>query len=278
MYVQAGINPMKKTLQYLLALFVLLGALALFAFAQMVFRDVFYGESGSASTGNATSENNTSNTADTGSTHNTNTENTSDSTVNNGEISQGGTSQVLPVPALSDRVSLLDYSKIEINNFYSTTPLLLTVEGQVVSKLIGMDEVLITYGTLLKLEQADIQLREQGYHIQVFCAYRDEEMQAKLRQHYENTTGDIGKGTSYVALPGKSLHQTGQAVDLTIVSASGEVYAPTPYLEFSPNVAVANIEPSEPLALMQKILKDNGFVSYHGEWWHFTDNTIYPVN
>ncbi len=178
-------------------------------------------------------------------------------------------------PELSKLVKLSDYLVVIEDPFYKTTPFLLTEDGKMVEKLIPVDDIRIKYGTLQKLIKADALLRDLGYNIVIFCAYRDEQTQTFLRQHYENLTGDVGGGYNYVAHPGKSRHQSGQAVDLTIESVGGERQDPTPYLEFTDNVKTRNHTDNAFLKVLQKAMVDSGFSIYNGEWWHFNDEEVY---
>lgn len=178
-------------------------------------------------------------------------------------------------PKSSDLVKLSDYATIKIDDFYEVTPFSITENGTVVEKTIPYSDVKIKYGTLLKLKKAEALLNAKGYHIVLYCAYRDKVTQTYLRQHYENLTGDIGGGFNYVAKPGKSKHQSGQAVDLTIESLEGERHEPTPYLEFSEAVQVKNHTDDPLLQMLQKDMVDSGFTIYKGEWWHFNDTAVY---
>lgn len=190
--------------------------------------------------------------------------------------STNSTASTSPAPVnMTDLVLLKDYLDVKQDDFYKTTPFLLTEDGKMVEKLMPYQDVRIKYGTLQKLKKADALLKEQGYNLVIFCAYRDEETQVLLRQHYENLTGDVGAGYNYVAHPGKSRHQSGQAVDLTIESFVGERQDPTPYLEFTDNVKPQNHTDNAFLQILQKAMVDSGFSIYNGEWWHFNDEEIY---
>ena len=175
----------------------------------------------------------------------------------------------------SDMVKLTDYLEVKIDPFYNSDNFLLTENEEVVKKPIPISEVLIKAGTLQKLKRADELLKTQGYNLIIYCAYRDENTQVLLRQHYENLTGDVGNGYNYVARPGKSKHQSGQAVDLTIETFVGERQDPTPYLEFSETVKPENHPDNPFLKILQKAMVDSGFEVYNGEWWHFNDNEVY---
>lgn len=176
---------------------------------------------------------------------------------------------------MTDMVRLTDYLEVKVDPFYNSDNFLLTENEKVVKKPIPIPEVLVKAGTLQKLKQADALLKTQGYNLIIYCAYRDENTQVLLRQHYENLTGDVDNGYNYVARPGKSKHQSGQAVDLTIESFVGERQDPTPYLEFSEMVKPENHPDNAFLKILQKAMVDSGFEIYNGEWWHFNDNAIY---
>lgn len=192
------------------------------------------------------------------------------------EPTQTGGMESLPTNVqLTDLVKLTDYLEVKVDPFYNTDNFLLTENEKVVKKPIPIPEVLIKAGTLQKLKKADELLKAQGYNLILYCAYRDENTQVLLRQHYENLTGDKGNGYNYVARPGKSKHQSGQAVDVTIETFVGERQDPTPYLEFSENVKPENHPDNSFLKVLQQAMVDSGFEIYNGEWWHFNDNEVY---
>ena len=120
-----------------------------------------------------------------------------------------------------------------------------------------------------RLAIAQKYLKEKGYGLKIWDAYRPQSAQEKLWQTTRNR--------SYVSDPkdGRgSMHIRGAAVDATLVDASGrEVPMPTDFDSFSPaallqyqghdQVVRANLK------LLQKAMAHGGFYGLRTEWWHF---------
>jgi len=114
---------------------------------------------------------------------------------------------------------------------------------------------------------------------------------ADLRHKYPDTDGEslIVEASTFVSLPSKnpnspSPHNTGGAVDLSIISEDGEYLemgtdfddfsprANTRYFEdiFSENVASANeLMYLQNRRLLHFVMINAGFTSYPHEWWHY---------
>lgn len=108
--------------------------------------------------------------------------------------------------------------------------------------------------------------RHPGWRLKAWDCYRPRAVQWEMWA--------IMPDPRYVADPSKgSRHNTGSAVDLTVVDAAGrEVEMPTGFDDFSRR-AWANA-PATPVAaanraLLHAIMREAGFTSIRTEWWHF---------
>lgn len=121
-------------------------------------------------------------------------------------------------------------------------------------------------------------LRERGYGLKIWDAYRPKAAQERL--------WEAARNNSYVADPKESIgsmHTRGAAVDATLVDRNGkEVPMPTEFDNFTP-AAMLYYQGSNPvvrsnLKLLQKAMARAGFYGLRTEWWHFcaADWTTYP--
>lgn len=143
-------------------------------------------------------------------------------------------------------------------------------------KIYEFVEVYLRYGTVKKLMAVSEELAQQGLYIKIWDGFRPVSAQFKLWEICPNST--------YVANPNKgfSNHSRGNAVDLTLVDANGqELEMPTEFDDFSGKAARDYSNCSETAAANAKLLEDtmqkHGFQGYYGEWWHFNDTDVYPV-
>ncbi len=143
-------------------------------------------------------------------------------------------------------------------------------------KIYDFSEAYLRYGTVQKLKRAQDTLREMGLSLKIWDAYRPTAAQF--------TFWEICPDDNFVADPykGFSSHSRGNAVDVTLVTADGEDLAtPTAFDDFS-FLATRQYDAWEPEAaknvqLVEKVLRENGFRVYEGEWWHYVDLDVYPV-
>ncbi|MDP3771290.1 MAG: M15 family metallopeptidase [bacterium] len=108
--------------------------------------------------------------------------------------------------------------------------------------------------------------RRPGWRLKVLDCARPRAVQRKMWA--------IMPDPKYVADPAKgSRHNTGSAVDLTIVDDRGrEVEMPTGFDEFTRRAwADATTTPAatKNRALLREVMLDAGFVPLRTEWWHF---------
>lgn len=177
----------------------------------------------------------------------------------------------MPERADTDFVNVLDYIPDIVVDLRYATPNNFT--GEVIY---SFDGVYLRYGTVKKLMEVQQELRTHGYLLKIWDAYRPVSAQYSLWSACPDPT--------YVANPdtGYSTHSCGNTIDITIVDANGvELEMPTDFDDFSPKAdrdysdcsatAAANAQ------LLEDIMESHGFEGYDEEWWHFSDETVYPV-
>jgi D-alanyl-D-alanine dipeptidase len=120
-----------------------------------------------------------------------------------------------------------------------------------------------------RLAVAQEYLREKGYGLKIWDAYRPQAAQERLWQTTHNR--------SFVADPKEgrgSMHIRGAAVDATLVDSEGrDVSMPTDFDSFTP-AALLEYPGNDPtvranLKLLQKAMAHGGFYGLRTEWWHF---------
>jgi len=120
-----------------------------------------------------------------------------------------------------------------------------------------------------RLVVAQKYLKEKGYGLKIWDAYRSRDTQLKLWKTMQNR--------SYVANPKEgvgSMHLRGVAVDATLVDASGrDVPMPTDFDSFTPAALIEYKGGDQTvranLKLLQKAMAHGGFYGLRTEWWHF---------
>ena len=98
-------------------------------------------------------------------------------------------------------------------------------------RIYDFTDAYLRYGTVKKLANVQKELKEQGYSLKIWDAYRPFEAQQKLWEVYPDP--------NYVANPanGMKKHNLGGTVDITMVAADGSVISmPTEFDDFSLNV------------------------------------------
>lgn len=108
--------------------------------------------------------------------------------------------------------------------------------------------------------------RRYGFRLKVWDCYRPRAVQYKM--------WEVMPDARYVADPKKgSRHNTGNAVDLTIVDAQGrEVEMPTEFDNFTPQAwpnAPTTPEAAYNRELLRYVMEQAGFKRLKTEWWHF---------
>ena len=128
-------------------------------------------------------------------------------------------------------------------------------------------------GTVEKLEHVQNRLKEQGLGLKIWDAFRPPAAQFVMWEVLPND--------EFVANPNKgfSNHSRGNTVDVTLVDREGnELPMPTEFDDFSPRAgrdyAWLTGERLENVLLLERVMKEEGFRPYAGEWWHFADEDI----
>lgn len=137
-------------------------------------------------------------------------------------------------------------------------------------------EAYLCYGTVKKLIGVQNDLREKGYSILIWDAYRSPEAQQRLWNEYPDPM--------FVADPrnGITSHSRGDTVDIAIVRLDGSsVELPSEFDEFNSAADRDYSDVSEIAAANARILEEamynNGFTGYAGEWWDYSDTDRYEL-
>lgn len=138
-------------------------------------------------------------------------------------------------------------------------------------RIYDFTDAYLRYGTVKKLANVQKELKEQGYRLKIWDAYRPFEAQQKLWEVYPDP--------NYVANPanGMKKHNLGGTVDITMVAADGSVISmPTEFDDFSLKADrdYSDIEDEEAVKnvmILQNAMENNGFTGYQGEWWDYSD-------
>lgn len=144
-------------------------------------------------------------------------------------------------------------------------------------KIYDFTEAYLRYGTVKKLAQVQKELKQQGYSLKIWDAYRPFEAQQKLWEVYPDP--------NYVANPanGMKKHNLGGTVDITMVAADGSIIPmPTEFDDFSLKADrnysdIDNEEAVKNVMILQNAMENNGFTGYQGEWWDYSDTVEYEA-
>lgn len=144
-------------------------------------------------------------------------------------------------------------------------------------RIYDFTDAYLRYGTVKKLANVQKELKEQGYSLKIWDAYRPFEAQQKLWGVYPDP--------NYVANPanGMKKHNIGGTVDITMVTADGSVISmPTEFDDFSLKADrdYSDIEDEEAVKnvmILQNAMENNGFTGYQGEWWDYSDTVEYEA-
>lgn len=132
---------------------------------------------------------------------------------------------------------------------------------------------LLRKSTARKLALAQQYLRQEGYGLKVWDAYRPPQAHRALWKAVPSS--------DYLVPPsmGLSLHCAGVAVDVTLVDVRGrEMRMPTKFDDFSPQAASTYVGGDAAirsnLERLQRAMRRAGFSSIRNEWWHFDEAGI----
>ena len=134
--------------------------------------------------------------------------------------------------------------------------------------LYARDVCLLQKGTAEKLARAQERFKEDGYRIKIYDGYRPSSVSGELFK--------LIPDPSYVSPAGKSFHNRGVSVDITLVDESGEeLEMPSGVMELNEkarrNQKGMSEEARRNLDYLTKIMNQSGFQSVSNEWWHYTD-------
>lgn len=176
-----------------------------------------------------------------------------------------------PIPDDGQLVRILDYipdAKIDLR--YATTN---NFTGTVIY---DDPEAYLCYGTVKKLISVQDELKEMGYRILIWDAYRSSEAQWKLWETYPNPI--------FVANPNNGItsHSQGNTIDISMVYEDGSpVEMPSAFDEFAAIADRDYSDVSKTAAANSRLLEDvmyrHGFTGYHGEWWDYSDTNKYEL-
>lgn len=144
-------------------------------------------------------------------------------------------------------------------------------------RIYGFTDAYLRYGTVKKLANVQKELKEQGYSLKIWDAYRPFEAQQKLWEVYPDP--------NYVANPanGMKKHNLGGTVDITMVAADGSIIPmPTEFDDFSLKADrnysdIDNEKAVNNVMILQNAMENNGFTGYQGEWWDYSDTVEYEA-
>lgn len=144
-------------------------------------------------------------------------------------------------------------------------------------RIYDFTDAYLRYGTVKKLANVQKELKEQGYSLKIWDAYRPFEAQQKLWEVYPDP--------NYVANPANGMknHNLGGTVDITMVAADGSIIPmPTEFDDFSLKADrnysdIDNEEAVNNVMILQNTMENNGFTGYQGEWWDYSDTVEYEA-
>lgn len=144
-------------------------------------------------------------------------------------------------------------------------------------RIYDFTDAYLRYGTVKKLANVQKKLKEQGYSLKIWDAYRPFEAQQKLWEVYPDP--------NYVANPANGMknHNLGGTVDITMVAADGSIIPmPTEFDDFSLKADrnysdIDNEEAVNNVMILQNTMENNGFTGYQGEWWDYSDTVEYEA-
>ena len=152
-----------------------------------------------------------------------------------------------------------------------------TADNFTKGRIYDFDDAYLRYGTVMKLKKASDVLREKGYKIVIWDAYRPQSAQFVLFENAPDPT--------FVSDPskGNSSHSSGGTVDISLITFDGAaVEMPSEFDEFSDKANRNYSDVSETAAnnsnLLEKAMQDAGFKGYSAEWWHYTDTDSYEFD
>lgn len=133
-----------------------------------------------------------------------------------------------------------------------------------------------------KLVKAHEIVKEKGYTMKVWDAYRPISVQCELYEMFP--------GTPFVAKPPnppitsgfRPRHNNGMAVDITLVDSNGKkLEMPSEFDDFTekacPTGKLMSEEARENINYLMDVMLGLGFRIHDGEWWHYVDGVEDPT-
>ena len=173
------------------------------------------------------------------------------------------------IPAPGDFVRIKDYiPDIFVELKYATAD---NFTGHVIYHF---TEAWLRYSSVQKLAKAQATLKEQGYSLVIWDAFRPHTAQHKLWEVYP-VPGFVANPIS-----GCSPHTRGNTVDVALVTLKGEpLEMPSEFDDFSDRAnrdySDATPAAAKHAAVMEQAMAAAGFRPYFDEWWHFVDLDAY---
>lgn len=158
------------------------------------------------------------------------------------------------------------------------TELRYSTENNFTGKVIyNFNRAYLRYGTVERLKKAQERLKEKGYSLKIWDAFRPVEAQFVMWNVYpdDDFVADPTKGFSH--------HSRGNTVDVTVIDENGkEIPMPTDFDDFEAMAkydyeAEKDTEACKNALMLKEIMLDVGFYISNTEWWHFRDVDMYPV-
>ena len=144
-------------------------------------------------------------------------------------------------------------------------------------RVYSFEDGYVRYGTALRLAKVQDELAALGYGLKLWDGYRSVSGQERL---WEICPDPVYVSNPYSGFRG---HCRGCAVDVTLVDleTGEELVMPSGFDEFSTlgdrDYSDCAPEAAANALLLEETMERHGFTPYSGEWWHFTDTDIYPV-
>lgn len=141
------------------------------------------------------------------------------------------------------------------------------------TRLPGYDArlALLHRGSAEALARVQRRLREQGFGLKVFDAYRPVRATLAMVTWAERSGNVWVLDQGYVAR--QSGHNRGNTIDLTVVEprSGRELDMGTPFDTFSEAAHTANAtgQVMENRMVLKRAMEAEGFVNYEKEWWHY---------
>lgn len=173
-------------------------------------------------------------------------------------------------------------------------------DGKQPNEYLKRDEyaIPIAYGTAVKLNAANQTLKQDGYAIKIWDAYRPFSGSAFISQKFTDAFSSSpairdaigGWGVSWYAASGASGHNYATDVDITLVdiTTGKDVAMPSHFDAFDNSAHLTRYQLSssqidetqyvdavidnEACMALHRSMTDAGFSELASEWWHFSDN------